>query len=58
VGGPAAKGGDGGFRDVAGRVEVGLADLEMDDVAALRLQGPRAYEDLERGLRSQPRHPL
>jgi hypothetical protein len=58
VRGPAAKGGDGGFGDMAGRVEVGLADLEMHHVAALRLQGPRAHEDLESRLRTQPRHPL
>ena len=47
-----------GFGDGGGRVEVGLADLEVDDVLAPGLERARAPEDLERGLGPQPRHPL
>ena len=45
-------------RDVGGRVEVGLADLEVDDVAALRLERARPHQDFERGLGAEPRHAL
>ena len=46
----------GGADDVPGCVEVGLADAEEDDAAALRLQGFGAGEGLECGLRSQAGH--
>ena len=42
--------------DVPGRVEVGLADLEVDDLAALRFECPRASEDLKRRLGTEARH--
>ena len=41
---------------LAGRVEVGLADLEVDDVAARRLEGAGAGRGLERGLGSEAGH--
>ena len=53
---PALEGGNPG-RDDGGRcIEIGLADLEVDDVAALRLECPRLCEDLERGFRPETRH--
>jgi hypothetical protein len=55
VGGPAPERLDGRIADVRGGVEVRLADLEVDDAAALRLEGPRADQDFERGLRPEPR---
>src|SRR5205823_2866954 len=44
--------------DVRRRVEIGLADLEMDDVAALRLEGPRPGGNLECGLGADHAHAL
>jgi len=41
--------------DVDRRFEIRLADLQVNDLAALRLQRPGAGQDLERRLRSQPR---
>ena len=38
------------------RVEVRLADLEMNDVASLGLERSCFGEDLERGLGAKPRH--
>ncbi len=52
---------DGGFDDVGRRLEVGLADAEVDDVLALALERIGARQHLEGGLRSQPvqcRHQL
>ena len=46
------------FDDVSGRVHVGLADFEMNDVLALTLQGAGAHQNFEGGLGSQARHPL
>ncbi len=42
--------------DVIRRVEVGLADLEVDDVAALRFQRSGSGEHLEGGFGSQSLH--
>jgi hypothetical protein len=39
---------------VLGGVEVGLADLEVHDLAALALQGLGARQHLEGRLRAQP----
>ena len=47
----------GGFADVGGRVEIGLADLEMDDRSALGLERARAGADLERALGPDRPHP-
>jgi hypothetical protein len=58
VGGAAAQGLHAGLDDVGGRVEIGLADLEVDDVAALGFQRPRPHQHLEGGLGAQARHPL
>jgi len=44
-----------GFFDVRRRVEIGFPDLEMDDIAALRLQLARATEHGERRFAAQPR---
>ena len=41
----------GRFHDMLGRLEVGLADAEIDDVLALGLQGLGAGEHLEGGSR-------
>ena len=48
-----AHGGKRRLGDVAGRGEVRLADLEMDDVATLALELARAGEDRKGGLRAQ-----
>ena len=44
---------DGGLDDVLGRLEVGLADAEVDDVLALALQVGGAGQHLEGGLGAQ-----
>ncbi len=44
--------------DVCRSIEIRLADLEMHDIAALRLQGPRFYQHFERGLCAETRHPF
>src|SRR5262249_52627377 len=44
--------------DVPGRVEIGLADLEVDDLSSLPLQGLGAGQHLERGFGPQTRHAL
>src|SRR5437016_817958 len=49
-------GGDGRGGDRAWRVEVGFPDLEMHDVAALRLERAGAREHFERRLRAEPPH--
>ena len=48
----------GGVLDVSGRVEIGLADLEVNDLAPLALQRLRARQHLERRLRPEPAHPF
>ena len=45
--GPGVEGALGGVADVHGRVEVRLADLEVDDLLALTLERLGAREDLE-----------
>ena len=47
-----------GLDHVLRRVEVGLADLQVDDLPPLRLQRPRLRQHRERRLRPQARHPL
>ena len=49
----AAHGLDGGVRDRLGSGEIGLADLEVDHVAARRFQRARARQHLESGLGSE-----
>ena len=44
--------------DVARRIEIGLADFQMNDVAALRLERSRFHQHFERGLRAESRHAL
>ena len=44
--------------DVARRIEIGLADFKMDDVAALCLERFRFHQHFERGLRTESRHAL
>ena len=56
VGPAVADGADAGLADVAGGVEIGFADLEVDDVAALRFQRAGADEDFERGFGAEPLH--
>ena len=47
-----------GFDDVGGRVEIGLADFQVNNALALRFQGTRPDQHFEGGLGAQPRHPL
>ncbi len=42
--------------DVARGIEIGFADLEMNDVAALCLQRSRLHQYFERGLGAETRH--
>ena len=42
--------------DVARGIEIGLPDLEMDDVAALGLQRARFHQHFEGGLGAETRH--
>ena len=42
--------------DVGRRIEIGLPDLEMDDVAPFSLQRPRLNQIFERGLGAETRH--
>ena len=58
VGRPAVERPLGRLADVGRRVEVGLADLEVDDLLALPLEGLRARQDLEGRFRAEPRHPI
>ena len=58
VGGTFADGADGGLGDVVGGREVGLADLQMDDVPTLGLEPPGAGQHLEGGLGAEAGHPL
>src|ERR1041384_3048309 len=44
--------------DIERSIEIGLPDLEMDDVFALRLEGAGFREDLERRLGPEAAHPL
>lgn len=44
--------------DVARRIKIGFADLEVNDVAPLRLQRFRFHKHLERSLGAEPRHAL
>ena len=55
--GPAlVQGLGGGLDHVGGGVEVGLADLQVDDVFALGFQGPRLDQHFEGGFGAQARH--
>ena len=47
-----------GVNDVARRVEIGLADLEMNNVAAPCLERFRFHQDFECGLSPETRHAL
>ena len=49
---------NGRFHDVLGRVEIGLADFEMDDVLALLLQGAGTDQNFKSGLGAKTRHAL
>src|SRR6266508_3178009 len=42
--------------DVARCIEIGLADLQMNDVAALRLERFRFHQHFERGLCAESLH--
>jgi hypothetical protein len=42
--------------DIARRIEIGLANLEMDDVAAFCLQCLRFHQHFERSLSAKTRH--
>jgi hypothetical protein len=49
---------DRGLANEARRVEVGLADFEMNDLLPLLFERARALQHLERGLGSQATHAL
>ena len=44
--------------DVLRRIEIGFADLEMNDVAPLRLERARLHQHFEGRLSAEPRHPF
>ncbi len=46
-----------GFNNVLGRIEVGLADLQMNDLLALGFQHPGFRQHFESGLCTQIHHP-
>ena len=46
-----------GVNDVGGSIEIGLADLQMDNILALSFECAGAHQHFEGGLRAQPRHP-
>src|SRR5262249_28248811 len=48
----------GGFDDVGGRGEIGLADLEMDHAVSRRLERPRTHQYLKSGFDKNPVHPF
>ena len=56
MGGPGVEGLLGRRLDVLRRVEVGLADLEVDDALALALEGLGPGEHLEGRLGAEARH--
>ena len=43
---------------LAGRIEIGFPNFEMDNVAALCLQRSRFHQDFERSLGPETRHAL
>ena len=45
-----------GVNDVSGRIEVGLADFQVNNIFAFGFQRPRPDQHLEGGLRPQPGH--
>src|SRR5436309_11094251 len=47
-----------GVDDVGRRIEIRLANLQMDNVAALCFQRPRLHQNFEGGLGAQTRHTL
>ncbi len=47
-----------GLDDMARRVEVGLADFQVNDAVSLRFQRPRAHQDFEGGFHAYAVHPL
>ncbi len=47
-----------GVADVLRRIEVGLADLEVDDLPSLRLERPSPRQHFEGGFGPQPAHAL
>jgi len=57
VRGAAPQGAAGGLHNVRSRVKVGLADLQVHNVASGGLKGFRPCEHLERGLGAETAHP-
>src|SRR5438874_664809 len=54
---PVAERAHAGLDDVRRRGKVRLADLEMDDLAPARFDGPRLHQHVERSLRPEQSHP-
>jgi hypothetical protein len=44
--------------DISWRIEIGLADFEMDDIASLCLQRSRFHQHFKCGLGAETRHPF
>src|SRR5271156_338811 len=45
-----------GLDNVLGRIKVGLANFEVDDIFALTFQGARLIQDFKGSFRTEPRH--
>jgi len=58
MGPPLAEGADCGIDDIAGSIEVGLANFEVDHAVALRFEGARFDQDIKGGFGTQARHAL
>ena len=51
-----AQGVNAGFDHIRGRIEIRLADLQMNDALALALQRARFVQNFKSGFSAQPRH--
>ena len=51
-----ADGGNPGLADIGGCVEIGFADLEVDDVPTLRFKRPSTDQNFERGFSAETLH--
>ena len=52
-----AQGVNASVDNIGGRVEIGLADFEVDDVLPLFLERASAVQDFKCGFGAKPRHP-
>jgi hypothetical protein len=54
---PGPQGGHCGVHNVLGGVEIGLADLQVDDLSTLRFEGASPGQNLEGRLGTESTHP-